>query len=67
MLLFAQVMQVHPAIVEGPRIKVRIAVFWAHVAKGRLGLGLSDWADVLFRFDCSNGEFRVDHVECGGI
>jgi len=61
------VLIVRPAIVEGPRIKVVVAVDWVSIVKGHLGLGMSDWAAVFFRFDSQNGEFRFDQVQLGGI
>ena len=61
------VLTVSPAIVERPRIKVVAALDWVSLVKGHLGLGMSDWADVFFRFDCQNGEFRFDQVKLGGI
>jgi hypothetical protein len=61
------VLIVRPAIIGRTRIKVAILVHWVGLTKGQLVLGMSDWAEAFFRFDCKNGEFKFDQVQLGGI
>ena len=62
------VLRVHPAIVEGPRVKVLVSQDWISIHKGKPALGISDWGAVLFRVDASSGsKFVLDEIKLGGI
>ena len=61
------VLRVHPATVEGTRIKVVVSQDWITILKGKRGLGISDWGAVFFKIDADTGQFRFDEVKLGGI
>jgi len=58
---------IRPIQNEGPTLKVEVVVYWISYKKHRLALGLSDWSDVEFRYDCDKQQFVVSSVKLGGI
>jgi len=58
---------IRPIQNEGPMLKVAVVVYWASYKKHRLQLGLSDWSNVEFRYDCGQQQFVVSSVKLGGI
>ena len=58
---------IRPIKNEGPTLKVAVVVYGASYKKHRLQLGLSDWSDVEFRYDCDQQKFVVSSVKLGGI
>lgn len=58
---------IRPIQNEGPRLKVAVVVYWVSYKKHRLELGLSDWSNVEFRYDCDQQQFVVSSVKLGGI
>lgn len=61
------ILQIHPATVEGTRIKVIVSQDWITVMKRKPGIAHSDWAVVFFRADSQTGQFRIDEVKLGGV
>jgi hypothetical protein len=63
----------YPALViqpmqnEGKTLKIEVVVYWISYKKGHLQLGLSDWSDVEFHYDCDKQQFVVGSVKLGGI
>ncbi len=58
---------IRPIKNEGPTLKVAVVVYWVSYKKHRLELGLSDWSNVEFRYDCDQQQFVVSSVKFGGI
>jgi len=58
---------IRPIQNEGPKLKVAVVGYWVSYKKHRLALGLSDWSDVEFRYDCDQQQFVVSSVKLGGI
>jgi hypothetical protein len=58
---------IRPIKNEGPTLKVAAVVYWASYKKHRLQLGVSDWSDVKFRYDCDQQNFVVSSVKLDGI
>jgi len=58
---------IRPIQNEGPTLKVAVVVYWVKLQKHRLELGLSDWSNVEFRYDCDQQQFVVSSVKLGGI
>jgi hypothetical protein len=58
---------VRPIQNEGPMLKVAVVVYWVSYKEHRLQLGLSDWSNVEFRYDCGQQQFVVRSVKSGGI
>ena len=58
---------VHAAMIDGSRLKVTVTRHWISISKRRLNLGVSDWGEVFFRFDCEQAGFVLDEVKLGGI
>jgi hypothetical protein len=61
------VLVIRPIQNEGPTLKVAVVVHWVSYKKHRLMLGLSDWSNVEFRYDCDQQQFVVSSVKLGGI
>jgi hypothetical protein len=61
------VLVIRPMRNEGKALKVEVFVYWVSSEKGRLQLGLSDWSDVEFHYDCDKQQFVVGSVKLGGI
>lgn len=61
------VLVIRPMRNEGTALKVAVVVYWASSEKGRFELGLSDWSDVEFHYDCQKQRFVVGSVKLGGI
>src|SRR5215467_533830 len=58
---------IRPIQNEGAMLKVAVVVYWVSYKKHRLALGLSDWSNVEFRYDCDQQQFVVSSVKLGGI
>jgi hypothetical protein len=58
---------IRPIQNEGATLKIEVVVYWVSYKKHRLQLGLSDWSDVEFRYDCDKQQFVVSSVKLGGI
>ena len=52
---------------EGKTLKIAVVVYWVSVTKDSLELGLSDWSNVQFQYDCGKQQFVVGSVKLGGI
>jgi redox-sensitive bicupin YhaK (pirin superfamily) len=50
------VLIVHPAAIDGSRLRVDVTWHWVSRSKGNLALAISDWGEVFFRFDCEQGD-----------
>jgi hypothetical protein len=61
------VLVIRPIQNEGPILTVEVVVYWVSYKSRRLKLGLSDWSDVEFRYDCGQQQFVVSSVKLGGI
>ena len=61
------VLAIRPMHNEGTALKVAVVVYWVSSEKGRFQLGLSDWSDVEFHYDCDKQQFVVHSVKLGGI
>jgi hypothetical protein len=61
------ILRIHPLQSEGSRLTVQVTVSYLKYEKGKLNLGLSDWSDVEFRFDCERQNYLVSAVNLGGI
>ena len=61
------ILRIHPATVEGLRVKVVVSQDWISIVRGKPSLAISAWASVFFRVDSETGQFRVDEVRLGGI
>jgi hypothetical protein len=60
-------LKVFPLRNHGADLTMQVTVYWVGLKKGKLMFGLSDWADVTFRYDCEKKEFVVADVKLGGI
>jgi hypothetical protein len=58
---------IQPMQNEGKTLKVAVVVYWISYKKGHLQLGLSDWSNVEFHYDCDKQQFIVSSVKLGGI
>jgi hypothetical protein len=61
------VLVIRPMQNEGKALKVAAVVYWVSNEKDRFQLGLSDWSDVEFHYDCDKQQFVVGSVKLGGI
>jgi hypothetical protein len=61
------ILRIHPIQSEGSRLKIQVSVSYLKYEKGRLDLGLSDWSDVDFRYDCERQSYVVSALKLGGI
>jgi len=61
------VLVIRPIQNEGPTLRVAVVVYWVSYKKHRIMLGLSDWSDVEFRYDCDQQQFVISSVKLGGI
>src|SRR5215831_13000398 len=48
-------------------LTIAVVVYWVSYKKDRLELGLSDWSNVEFQYDCDKQRFVVTSVKLGGI
>jgi hypothetical protein len=60
-------LKVSPLRNHGADLTIQVAVQWVGLKKNMLSFGLSDWAEVTFRYDCEKKEFVVADVKLGGI
>ena len=58
---------IRPMRNEGKTLKVAVVVYWISVEKNGLQLGLSDWSNVEFQYDCDRQRFVVSSVKLDGI
>ena len=58
---------IQPMQNEGKTLKIDVVVYWISYKKGHLQLGLSDWSNVEFHYDCDKQQFVVGSVKLGGI
>ena len=58
---------IRPMRNEGKTLKVAVEVYWVSVKKHSLELGLSDWSNVEFQYDCDKQQFVVSALKLGGI
>jgi hypothetical protein len=58
---------IRPMQNEGKTLKIEVVVYWISYKKGHLQLGLSDWSNVEFHYDCDKQQFIVSSVKLGGI
>jgi hypothetical protein len=61
------ILEVHPIHNSGTTLKISIAQSWVKSEHGRLSIGISDWADVEFRYDCQQRAYVISAVKLGGI
>ena len=61
------ILKIHPMQSEGSRLTIQVSVYYLTYAKGRLNLGLSDWSEVEFHYDCEKQSYVVSAVKLGGI
>lgn len=61
------ILELHPIRIEGARLTIEISKSWFSYRKRRMFIGVSDWADVDFDFDCAKQLFVVAQVKLGGI
>jgi hypothetical protein len=61
------ILKIQPVKSQGSRLKIQVTVYWVEYKKSRLYLGLSDWGDVEFRFDCETQSFVISDIKLGGI
>jgi hypothetical protein len=61
------VLVIRPIRNEGATLKIALVVYWVSYKKRRLQLGLSDWGEVEFRYDCDKQQFIVSSLKLGGI
>ena len=52
------VLVIRPIRNEGATLKIAVVVYWVSYKKRRLQLGLSDWGEVEFRYDCDKQQFE---------
>jgi hypothetical protein len=58
---------IRPMRNEGKTLKIAVVVYWVSVEKNSLQLGLSDWSNVEFQYDCDRKQFVVSSVKLDGI
>jgi hypothetical protein len=58
---------IQPIQNEGKTLKIVVVVYWISYKEGHLKLGLSDWTNVQFHYDCDKQQFIVSSVKLGGI
>ena len=58
---------VHPITGDGDRLSISVVINWMSYEKRMLNYAVSDWAEVLLRYDCETSRFVVDEVKLGGI
>jgi hypothetical protein len=61
------ILEVHPIHDRGPTLKIHISQSWVESHQGHLWIGISDWANVEFRFDCRQQAYLISDVKLGGI
>jgi len=61
------VLVIHPMQNEGNTLKIAVVVYWVSYKRNRLQLGLSDWSNVEFSYDCDKQQFVTSSVKLGGI
>jgi hypothetical protein len=61
------ILEVHPIHDSGAMPKINISQNWVGSENGRLWIGISDWADVEFRYDCQQQAYVISAVKLGGI
>ena len=60
-------LMIRPMRNEGKTLKIAVVVYWVSVEKDSLQLGLSDWSNVEFQYDCDKQQFVVSSVKLDGI
>lgn len=58
---------IQPMRNDGKTLRIAVVVYWISYKKGGLQLGLSDWSNVEFNYDCDKQQFVVSSVKLGGI
>ena len=61
------ILEVHPIHDRGPMLKIHISQNWVESDQGHLRIGISDWANVEFRFDCEQQAYVISNIKLGGI
>ena len=61
------VLEIHPIHNDGARLRIQVSLSWAKNYKRGLALGISDWSDVYFQFDCDKRTYTISEVKLGGI
>jgi hypothetical protein len=61
------ILEVHSIRDRGPILKVQISQSWVESHRGHLRIGISDWADVEFHFDCQQQAYVISAIKLGGI
>lgn len=61
------ILAMHPMKNEGDNLKISITTHWFHYKKGVSYYAISDWSNVIFRFDCEKNEFSIKDVVLGGV
>ena len=61
------ILKIQPMRSEGASLKVLVSVYWVSYKNKKLNLGLSDWSEVEFRYDCEKQSFVVSEVKLGGV
>jgi hypothetical protein len=61
------ILVVYPTSNEGTRLRVHFDLFYISFKHDVLNMGLSEWSNVFFRFDCEKKAYVIDEVQLGGI
>jgi hypothetical protein len=61
------ILRIHPMQSDGALVKIQVSVSHLTHEKHKFLLAISDWSDVVFRYDCENQKFVVASVKLGGI
>jgi hypothetical protein len=61
------ILVVQPLSNDAAELKTQITVYWVSYRHRKLNFGLSDWADIQFRYDCGTRAFTISAVKLGGI
>ena len=58
---------IQPIKNQSGALKIGVIVYWVSYQHRHLQLGLSDWSNVEFRYDCGTQQFVMSSVKLGGI
>jgi len=61
------ILRIFPMKNDGSRLTIDVTIYYVEYAKGKLMLGLSDWSDVEFHYDCETQKYVISGVKLGGI
>lgn len=61
------VLKIEPIKAAEPNLTVLVSLYWVSYKKRKLNLGLSDWSEVRFLYDCEKQTYVVSNVKLGGV